>query len=54
MTYHEVGTPANWKEGEDVFILPSVSSANAPQMFSKVKKEIRGHDKPTLAHGRLD
>lgn len=30
---HKVATPANWKSGEDVIIVPSVSDADAAVMF---------------------
>ena len=34
-SYHKVGTPANWKAGEDVFILPEVSEESAEDLFPK-------------------
>ena len=30
---HKVATPVNWKQGEDVIIVPSVSDAEARQKF---------------------
>jgi alkyl hydroperoxide reductase subunit AhpC len=30
---HKVATPVNWKQGEDVIILPSVSDAEAQKQF---------------------
>ncbi|QNI36639.1 peroxiredoxin [Edaphobacter albus] len=30
---HKVSTPANWKQGEDIIIVPSVSSDDAKTMF---------------------
>ena len=30
---HKVATPVNWKQGEDVIIVPSVSDADAKQKF---------------------
>jgi alkyl hydroperoxide reductase subunit AhpC len=30
---HKVATPANWKQGEDVIIVPSVSDADAKQAY---------------------
>src|SRR5690606_1444351 len=39
--YHKVATPANWKEGDEVVISPSVSNAEAETMFPKGFKEVR-------------
>lgn len=33
--YHSVATPANWKNGEDVVIVPSISDEDALQKFPK-------------------
>jgi thioredoxin-dependent peroxiredoxin len=33
--YHSVATPANWEQGEDVVILPSVPDADVPVKFPK-------------------
>ncbi|HEY3386183.1 MAG TPA: peroxiredoxin [Saprospiraceae bacterium] len=33
--YHSVATPANWEQGEDVVILPSVPDADVPTKFPK-------------------
>lgn len=33
--YHQVGTPANWKNGEDVLILPEISNEQATEVFPK-------------------
>ena len=30
---HKVATPVNWKQGEDVIIVPSVSDAEAKEKF---------------------
>ena len=38
---HKVATPANWKEGEEVVISPSISNADAEIMFPKGFKEVR-------------
>jgi len=39
--YNKVATPANWKNGEDVVISPSVSNEDAKTMFPKGFKEIK-------------
>lgn len=39
--YHKVATPANWKDGEDCVILPSVTNEEIPEMFPKGHKEIK-------------
>ncbi|TRZ42746.1 peroxiredoxin [Robertkochia solimangrovi] len=39
--YHKVATPANWKQGEDVVISPSISNEEAGQLFSKGFKEVK-------------
>jgi len=39
--YNKVATPANWKQGEDVVISPSVSNEEADKMFPKGYKEIK-------------
>ncbi len=33
--YHKVATPANWKDGDDVVILPTISDEDAKGMFPK-------------------
>jgi alkyl hydroperoxide reductase subunit AhpC len=38
---HKVGTPANWKNGEDVIILPSVSNEEARERFPEGWKELK-------------
>ena len=47
---HQVATPANWKDGEEVIIVPAVSDEEAekkyPQGFRKVKPYLRYVDQP--------
>jgi alkyl hydroperoxide reductase subunit AhpC len=38
---HKVATPANWKEGEDVIILTSVTDAEAKEKYPKGWKAIK-------------
>jgi thioredoxin-dependent peroxiredoxin len=38
---HKVATPANWKPGEDVVILPSVSNTEAAELFPRGYKELK-------------
>ncbi len=37
----KVATPANWKQGEDVVISPSISNEEAKKMFPKGFKEVK-------------
>ena len=39
--YHKVATPANWKDGEDVIIVPAVSDDDAKELFPKGFETIR-------------
>ncbi|MHA7055620.1 peroxiredoxin [Aquimarina sp. M1] len=39
--YHKVATPANWNQGEDCVIVPSVSDKDIPELFPKGHKEIK-------------
>lgn len=39
--YHKVATPANWNNGDDCVIVPSVSNEEIPDMFPKGYKEIK-------------
>lgn len=43
----KVATPANWRVGEDVIIVPSVSDADADQLFPKGYKTIRPYLRTT-------
>jgi len=38
---HKVATPANWKDGEDVIIVPSVSNEEAEKMFPDGWKTVK-------------
>lgn len=38
---HKVATPANWKHGEDVIIVPTVSNEQAAELFPKGFKEVK-------------
>ena len=38
---HKVATPANWRDGEDVVILPTVSDEDADSMFPKGYEAVR-------------
>lgn len=55
--YHQVGTPANWKNGEDVLILPSVGDDAAAELFPKgftaIKPYLRITPMPDLSEGPL-
>lgn len=39
--YNKVATPANWKQGEDVVISPSVTNEEADEMFPKGYKAVK-------------
>ena len=45
--YHKVATPANWKNGEDVVISPSVSNEEIPELFPKGHKEVKPYLRTT-------
>ncbi|WNJ18221.1 peroxiredoxin [Pontibacter sp. G13] len=53
--YEKVATPANWNEGEDCVILPSVSNEEAKELFPKgfqeVKPYLRMTPQPNLQTG---
>src|SRR3954464_4344511 len=38
---HKVATPVNWKQGEDVIIVPSVSNDEAKVMFPNGWKQLK-------------
>ncbi len=39
--YHSVATPADWKTGEDVIVVPAVSTEDAIKKFPKGLKEVK-------------
>ena len=39
--YHQVATPANWKDGEDGVVVPSISTEDAKQKFPKGVTEVK-------------
>lgn len=39
--YHKVATPANWKQGDDCVIVPSVSNEQIPELFPKGYTEVK-------------
>ncbi len=39
--YHSVATPADWKEGEDVVVLPSIKTEDIPGKFPKGFTEVK-------------
>ncbi len=39
--YHQVATPANWQDGDDCVVVPSISTDEAKQKFTKGVTEIK-------------
>jgi alkyl hydroperoxide reductase subunit AhpC len=39
--YHSVATPADWKDGEDVVVVPAIKTADIPAKFPKGFTEIK-------------
>lgn len=39
--YHSVATPADWKHGEDVVVVPSIKTEDIPAKFPKGFKEVK-------------
>lgn len=39
--YHKVATPANWNQGDDCVIVPSVSNEQIPELFPKGYTEVK-------------
>jgi alkyl hydroperoxide reductase subunit AhpC len=44
---HKVATPADWRQGQDVIILPAVSNEEAKQLFPHGWKELRPYLRTT-------
>jgi thioredoxin-dependent peroxiredoxin len=40
-TYHSVSTPADWKQGEDVIVIPAISTEDAIKKFPKGVKVVK-------------
>ena len=38
---YQVATPANWKDGEDCVVVPSISTEDAKQKFPKGVTEVK-------------
>ena len=45
--YHSVATPADWKDGEDVVVSPSIATADIPERFPKAHKVIKPYLRTT-------
>ncbi|NIK91958.1 peroxiredoxin [Mangrovimonas sp. CR14] len=45
--YHQVATPANWQNGDDCVVVPSISTEDIPKHFSKGYKEIKPYLRTT-------
>ncbi len=45
--YHKVATPANWKDGEDCIIVPSVTDEQIPELFPKGHNKIKDYLRTT-------
>jgi alkyl hydroperoxide reductase subunit AhpC len=39
--YHSVATPADWKDGEDVVVVPAIKTEDIPAKFPKGFKEVK-------------
>ena len=50
--YQKVATPANWRAGDDVVILPSISSEEAEQMFPQGFRELKPYLRVTAQPGK--
>ncbi|QKJ28933.1 peroxiredoxin [Mucilaginibacter mali] len=45
--YHSVATPADWKDGEDVVVLPSIKTEDIPDKFPKGHKVVKPYLRTT-------
>ena len=45
--YHGVATPADWKDGEDVVVLPSIKTEDIPGRFPKGFEEVKPYLRTT-------
>ena len=45
--YHQVATPVNWKDGDDVVVVPSISTEDARNKFPKGVTEIKPYLRTT-------
>jgi alkyl hydroperoxide reductase subunit AhpC len=50
--YQRVATPANWRAGDDVVILPSVSSEEADKLFPQGYREVKPYLRFTAQPGK--
>ena len=41
--YHQVATPANWKDGDDCVVVPSIPTEEAKQKFPKGVTEVKSY-----------
>ncbi len=46
--FHQVVTPANWSQGQEVFVQPALSSYAALPLFPKGFNELRPWYRPTM------
>jgi alkyl hydroperoxide reductase subunit AhpC len=44
---HKVATPANWKQGEDVIIVPSITNEQAKELFPAGWNELKPYLRTT-------
>jgi alkyl hydroperoxide reductase subunit AhpC len=49
---HKVSTPVNWRNGDDVIILPAVGNEDARKLFPQGWKELRPYLRVVAQPGR--